>query len=148
MVLWEILVQRVNLAQLESLVPLERASQGCRVHQDQSVSLVSLDQLDQRVSWEHLDHRDFLVLLENQVHLGSSLVERRGAQTSSVLLTVQQDQRAHKDYRESRDTKAELVFLETQEVLARRVSRERLASQENRASQDPQVLWVSEVIPE
>lgn len=115
-VLWEILVQRVNLAQLESLVPLEWVSQGCRVPQGRSVSLVSLGQLDQRVSWDHLDLRDFLVLLENQVHLESSWVEKRGAQTSSVLLTVQQDQRAHKDYRESRDTKAELVFLETQEV--------------------------------
>lgn len=112
-VLWEVLVQRAHLVLQESLVPPEWASQDCQVHQGRLVFLVSLDQLDQRVLWDHLGLQDFLVLLENQEHLESFLVEKREAQTSSVLLTVQQDPRAPLDFRESRDTKAELVFLET-----------------------------------
>lgn len=147
-VLWEILAQKAPLAQLENLVPLEWVSQGCRVHQGRSVSLVNLGQLDQRVSWDHLGLQGFLDLQENLDHPESSLVEKREVLTFNVLLTVQQDQRAHKDSKESRDTRAELVFLETQEASARRGSRERLAFQESRASQDPQVPWVSEVIPE
>lgn len=39
-------------------------------------------------------------------------MERKAVQTSSVLLTVQQDPKAPRDCKESRDTKDVLVFLE------------------------------------
>lgn len=134
--------QRVSLDQVVSLVLLEPAFQDWLELQDRLVSQVKLDQMDQRVSWDHLDLQGFLDPLVNQVLQGSSLEERRAAQISSVLLTVQQDLRAHKDYRELRDTKDAPVFWETPEASAKRAVKEKSASLGNRASRDLRVQWV------
>lgn len=141
-VLLGVLAQRVSLDQVVSLVLLEPAFQDWLELQDQLVSQVKLDQMDQRVSWDHLDLQDFLDPLANQVLQGSSLVEKRAAQISSVLLTVQQELRAHKDCRELRDIKDVLVFSEMPEASAKRALKEKSVSLGNRASQDLRVQWV------
>lgn len=107
------LAQRVNQVQVVSLDLLDPAFQVWLELWGQLVCLVRLEKQDQRVAWDHLDLQDFPDLLANQVLQASSLAERRAARTSSVLLTVQQDLKAPRDCRESRDTKDVLVFSES-----------------------------------
>lgn len=112
-VLLGVQARRVNLDQVVNLELPDPAFQDCLVLPGRSVFQVKLAQLEQRVSWDHLDLQDFLDLLASQVLQGSLLVVKKAVQTSSVLLTVQQDLKALRDCRESRDTKDVLVFSET-----------------------------------
>lgn len=107
------LAQRVNPVQVVSLDLQGPVFQVWLALQGQLVFLVKSGQMEQRVSWDHLDLQGFLDLLASQVLQESSLVERRAVQTSSVLLTVQQDLKVPRDCRESRDTKDVLVFSES-----------------------------------
>lgn len=133
--------QRENLDQVANLDLLGPAFQDWLALQGQLVFQVKLDHLVQRVSWDHLDLQDFLDLLASQALQGSSLVEKREVQTSSVLLTVQQELKAPRDCRESRDTKDVVVFSESLAASENRVPGENWASLGSRASQDLRVQW-------
>lgn len=118
------LVPRVNLDQLVNLGLLAPAFQGWLAYRGQSGFQVKLDQMDPRVLGVHLELQDSLDLLGSQVLRGSLLVERKAVRNSSVLLTVQQDPKAPRDCRVSRDTKDVLVYSETPAALEERVPRE------------------------
>lgn len=134
--------QRVNQVQLVSPELLDLAFQDWLVFQGQLVSLVRSDQLDQRVSLDHRDLQEFLDLRASRVLQASLLLEKRVVQISSVLSTAQQELKAHRDCRESRDTKDVPVLSEILAALEDRAPREKLASLGSRASQDLQVPWV------
>lgn len=102
--------------------------------------------------WASVDPRESLAPPEplaspdplgSLVPQGSSLVQRKAVQASSVQLIVQPALRAHRVFRESRDTRGAPVFSETRAASVNWAPKERRASPESKASQDQRVRWAS-----